>query len=153
MEFSSRKPRGKPFVTPPLAPPPGVEPLPGAQGILNAWKEYAATTFPEIVGILRAEGVDWTVETSRAGLQLTILHRQDRRFAVTLAPYELKGLRGRSYSVRDDSRPGDNREFIAELRRRLSVQGASRADLYEGHDPMNRKAEIAFREAVREAAY
>jgi hypothetical protein len=97
---------------------------------LDSWKSYVETTFPAIIGILREQGVGWTVETSRAGLQLTILHRHDRRFAVTVGPYSLKGLRGLTYSVADDARPGDNREFIAELRRRLGTVGASHEDVY-----------------------
>ena len=130
MEFSSRKPRGLPFVTPQLAPPPGAEPTSGAKAILESWSEYVRAIFPEIVGILRAEGVDWCVETSRAGLQLTVQHRSDRRFGVCLGPFELRGLRGRVYSVRDDARPSDNKEFVDELRRRLGTVGASHEDVY-----------------------
>jgi hypothetical protein len=154
MNFSStRKPKGKPFVAEPLAPPPGAPVATGAQAILAAWAEYVENVFPEITALLRSEGIDWTIETSRAGLQMTVQHRHDRRFAVTLAPYELKGLRGRSYPVADTAKPGDRAEFVAEPRRRLSVPGASRADCYAGHDEMSRKAEMAFREAVREQAY
>jgi hypothetical protein len=103
----------------------------------DEWREHFIETFPEIAALLKERGVSFHCENSSAGgLVLVIEHRGDRRFGVTMFPTELRGLRGLKYSVADSARPGDNRAFIDELKRRLGTAGASYEEIYNhaAHD-------------------
>jgi len=97
----------------------------------DEWREHFVETFPEIAALLRERDTGFHVENSAAGgLVLVIEHRGDRRFGVAMTPTALRGLRGRKYDVSDKGKPGERKDFIDELKRRLGSAGASFEEVY-----------------------
>jgi hypothetical protein len=117
-----------------------------APATIAAWSTIFRERFADVAALLSEAGVSWFISSQGGGelaaspapgaATLIISSHPDRRFGVIMSESSLKGMRSHRYDIGDEASPERNEAFVAELKRRINSQGATRGEIFDGDHSM-----------------